>query len=107
MPDDTHWIIIADFHFIGNPEGRNKPGGDANDMLIFTNAISHLSLVELPLKGRKITSSYMQQYPLLEKQDWFLTSSSWTTSYPPKPVFSLLKPTSNHFPCVISIAPKF
>jgi hypothetical protein len=45
----------------------------------------------------------MQQDPLLERLDWFFTSSSWTTSYPSTFVYPLVKPTSDHLPCVISI----
>jgi hypothetical protein len=59
--------------------------------------------VEIPLKGRKYTWSNMQQTPLLERLDWFFTSSSWTSSYPSTLAFPLVKPTSDHVPCVISI----
>jgi hypothetical protein len=45
----------------------------------------------------------MQQTPLLERLDWFFTYSSWTSSYPATLVFPLVKPTSDHVPCVISI----
>jgi exonuclease III len=76
MPDDTDWIIMGDFNFIRNPTGRNKQGGNINEMLMFNDAISKLGLVELPLKGRKYTWSNMQRDPLLEKLDWVFTSSS-------------------------------
>lgn len=82
MPDDKDWIIMGDFNFIRQPPDRNRPGGDVNNMLLFNEAISHLGLIELPLKGRKYTWSNMQQDPLLEKLDWFFTSSSWTSSFP-------------------------
>jgi hypothetical protein len=65
MADDTDWIVMGDFNFIRNPNDRNKPGGDVNDMLLFNDAISNLGLVELPLKGRKFTWSNMQKEPLL------------------------------------------
>jgi hypothetical protein len=72
-------------------------------MLLFNEAINNLGLVELPLKGRKYTWSIMQKTPLLEILDWFYTSSSWTSNYPSSLVFPLVKPTSYHVPCVISI----
>ena len=103
MLDDTNWIIMGDFNLIRKPSDRNRPGGDVNDMLIFNEAISELGLVELPLKGRKYTWSNMQQVPILEKLDWFFTSASWTVSYPNTLVYPLVKPTSDHLPCVISI----
>jgi hypothetical protein len=62
--------------------------------------------VELPLKGRKFTWSNMQKEPLLERLDWFFTSSSWTPSYPSTFGYPLVKPTSDHVPCVIAIGTK-
>jgi hypothetical protein len=49
MPDSMDWIIMGDFNFIRSPADRNGEGGDVNDMLAFNEAISNLSLVELPL----------------------------------------------------------
>jgi hypothetical protein len=103
MPGNMDWLILGDFNFIRKPSDRNKPGGDINGMLLFNEAISNLGLVELPLKGRKYTWSNMQQAPLLERLDWFFTSSSWTSTYPSTLVFPLVKPTSDQVPCVISI----
>jgi hypothetical protein len=103
MPDNMDWLILGDFNFIRKPPDRNKPGGDINGMLILNEAISNLGLVEIPLKGRKFTWSNMQQSPLLERLDWFFSYSSWTSSYPSTLVFPLVKPTSDHVPCVISI----
>jgi hypothetical protein len=106
MPDDTDWLIVGDFNFIRSPSDRNKPGGDTNSMLLFNKAISSLGTIELPLKGRKFTWSNMQSNPLLEKLDWFFTSASWSLSYPNSMVYSLVKPISDHLPCVIAIDTK-
>lgn len=72
-------------------------------MLQFNAVISHLGLVDIPLKGRKYTWSNMQDNPLLEKLDWFFTSASWTLSYPNTLAFPLARVTSDHVPCVIQI----
>jgi hypothetical protein len=106
MPPDSDWLIMGDFNFIRSPSDRNKPGGDLNDMLLFNEAISNLGIVELPLKGRKFTWSNMQKDPLLEKLDWFFTSSSCTISYPATFAYPLVKPTSDHVPCVVVINTK-
>jgi hypothetical protein len=53
--DDELWLFKGDFNFIRLQDNRNIPGGDANDMFIFNELISHLGLLELPLKGRSFT----------------------------------------------------
>lgn len=85
------------------PENKNKPGGDVNEMLLFNDAISSLGLVELPLYGRRYTWTNKQSSPLLERLDWFFTSSSWITHYPETSVSTLVMQTSDHWPCNITI----
>lgn len=79
MPNEVDWMIIGDFSFIRSPSDRNRAGGDANEMLLFNEAISKLGFVELPLKGRQFSWSNMQFGPLSEKLDWFFTSAAWLT----------------------------
>jgi hypothetical protein len=71
--------------------------------LFFNELISHLGLLELPLKGRSYIWSNMQQNPLLVQLDWFFSTPNWTTFYPNTVVLPLAKPTSDHVPCVVSI----
>jgi hypothetical protein len=104
MHDDVNWLIVGDFNLCRSPDDRNRPGGDLAEMFLFNEAISSLVLVELPLKGRRFTWSNKQQCPLLERLDWFFTSASWTLSYPSTIVYPLIKETSNHVPCVITIS---
>ena len=86
------------------PEDRNKPGGDVNEMLLFNEAISSLGQIELPLHGTKYTWTNKQPSPLMERLDWFFTSSSWTTSYPNTTVSALVMQTSDHWLCNITIS---
>ena len=74
----VNWLVIGDFNLLRKPKNRNKPG-DVNEMLLFNDAISSLGLIELPLYGRKFTWTNKQPSPLMERLDWFFTSSSWTT----------------------------
>lgn len=45
----------------------------------------------------------MQNDPLLQQLDWFLTSNNWTTSYPNTMVKPLGKPVLDHIPCIVTI----
>lgn len=83
---------------------RNRAGGNLSDTFIFNEAIGHLGLVELPLKGRAYTWSNMQQDPLLEQLDWFFTSPNWTVDFPNTEVLPLARITSDHLPCQIVIS---
>lgn len=72
--------------------------------MFFNEAISSLGLIEIPLKGRRFTWSNKQFSPLLERLDWFFTSSSWTISYPNTLAYPLSMETSDHVPCAISVS---
>jgi hypothetical protein len=69
IEDDELWMLIRDFNFYRYAENRNEVGGNFQDSLIFNNIISHLGLIELPIKGRSYTWSNMQDAPLLEQID--------------------------------------
>jgi exonuclease III len=51
IDEDENWIFLGDFNFYRSLNNRNRPGGNIGDTLIFNDAIGHLGLVELPLKG--------------------------------------------------------
>jgi hypothetical protein len=50
--DDDLWMLIGDFNFYRYVENRNKVGCSFQGTLIFNNIISHLGLIELPIKER-------------------------------------------------------
>jgi hypothetical protein len=97
---------MGDFNFYLFAESRNRDGANMQDTFIFNEVISHLGLVELPIKGRSYTWSNMQQNPLLVQLDWFFTSTSWTLNFPNTVVNPLAKPVSDHISCVIDIGTK-
>lgn len=103
IEDDENWPFLGDFNFYRSLENRNRPGGNVHDTMLFNDAIGHLGLVELPLKGRAYTWSNMQQNPLLEQLDWFFTSVNWTGEYTLTEVLPLARVTSDHVPCKIMI----
>lgn len=106
IQDDEDCPLVGDFNYIRCPENRNKPGGDYNDMFIFNDIIQKQNLIELPIKGRSYTWSNMQQDPLLEQLDWFLTSLHWTLAFPNTLVKPLCKSVSDHTPFVVIIETK-
>jgi hypothetical protein len=104
IPMHENWLLLGDFNFIRSVDNRNKPGADMNDIFLFNSIISHLGLIELPLKGRTFTWSNMQDSPLLQQIDWFFTSCQWSLSFPNTEVNPLAKSTFDHVPCVVKIA---
>ena len=54
MHEEVDWLILGGFNLMRRPADRNKPGGDANEMLLFNEAISALGLVELPLYAESL-----------------------------------------------------
>lgn len=73
MPDEMDWLIVGDFNLIRKLEDRNRPSGSVGDMMMFSNAISSLGLVEIPLHGRKFTWTNKQTPPLFLK-GWIVFS---------------------------------
>lgn len=103
IPHNEDWILIGDFNCIRSPDNRNKSGGNFNEMITFNDFIRSQSLIELPIKGHCYMWSDMQNDPLLEQLDWFLTSNHWMITYPNTMVKPLGKPVSDHIPYVITI----
>jgi hypothetical protein len=103
IEDDELWMLMGDFNFYRYVENRNKAGGNFQDTLTFNNIISHLGLIELPLKGRSYTWSNMQAAPLLEQIDWFFTFVAWTGIFPFSVVLPLARIASDHLPCRVQI----
>lgn len=94
---------MGDFNLYRSADNRNRPSGNFHDSLVFNNIISHLGLIELPIKGRSYTWSNMQTPPLLEQVDWFFTSVACTTQFPHSMVLPLARTTSDHIPCKVQI----
>ena len=103
IPNGQDWLLLGDFNYMRDPDNRNKPGGNLNDMITSNDIIRKQQLIEIPVQGRMYTWSNMQQDPLLEHLDWFFTLLHWTNVYPNTLIKPLGKPVSDHVPCIISI----
>lgn len=98
-----HQMAEGDFNLMCYPKHRNEDGGNINEILGFNNAISRLSLVEIPLKGCKYTWTNCQPSPLLERLEWFFfLSNSWIIAFPNTVASTLSRDTADHTPCLIS-----
>jgi hypothetical protein len=67
IQDEDLWLLVGDFNFYRYAENKNKAGVNFHDTLVFNNIISHLGLVELPIKWRSYTWSNMQEVPLCNR----------------------------------------
>lgn len=74
IQDDDNWMILGVLISIVLWKIEIEQGGDIKDTFRFNEAIGHLGLTELPLKGRALTWSNMQHD---------LSWSSWTGSLLP------------------------
>lgn len=55
IEEEENWMLIGDFNFYRSLTDRNRKGDNMNDVFIFNGIISNLSLLQIPLKGRKYT----------------------------------------------------
>jgi exonuclease III len=72
IPADGSCLLVGDFNLLRSPQDRNIPGGNLNEMLLFNETISHLGLVEIPLR---YTWSNMQNFPCYKY--WIGSSLPW------------------------------
>ena len=100
---DNLWLLVGDFNFYRSISNRNRDGANISDIETFNEVISYQGLVELPIKGRALTWSNMQDDPLLVQLDWFSTSLASTLKIPNTVVNLLARPTSDHVPYVVSV----
>jgi hypothetical protein len=103
IQDDDNWLLFGRFQLLSISRGQKHAGGNIQDTFHFNEAIGHLGLLELLIKGRAYTWGNMQRNPLLEQIDWFFTSVNWTSVYPNTLVLPLSKTTSDHVPCKVVV----
>ena len=45
IPPEENWLLIGDVNFIRSLDNRNLPGGDMNDIFLFSEVIGDLDLL--------------------------------------------------------------
>jgi hypothetical protein len=71
----TIGFCLGDFNFYQSLENRNMPGGNIHDTFHFNEAIGHLGLLELPIKGGLILGVICSETPF---QNNLTSSSPWS-----------------------------
>lgn len=82
MPDEVDSLLVGDFNLLRSPDDRNKPGGDVAEMFLFNEAIGAQGLVDFHYRVGNLLGLINNNLLLLERLDWFFTSTSRTISYP-------------------------
>lgn len=67
IQDDDNWLLFGRFQLLSISREQKHAGGNIHDTFRFNEAIGHLGLLELPIKGRAYTWSNMQRNPLPEQ----------------------------------------
>ncbi len=90
------WVVCGDFNFTRNQNERRGRCWSRKLMLMFSNLINELELVDLPLGNQQYTWSNMQSNPTMAKLDRFLISTEWDLIFPISNVTTLPRITSDH-----------
>ncbi len=98
------WVICGDFNLTKCPEERMGRSWSRKLMSLFTDLLSKLELIDLPVGNQCFTWSNMQAVPTLAKLDRFLISTEWDQNFPLSKVTGLPRVTSNHTPLRLSSA---
>jgi len=98
------WILAGDFNLVRNSAEKNT--GTLNVPLCshFNDTLDRLGVVELPLLDRLYTWSNKRSSPVLARLDRVFVNHEQCSSYPNTTLTSLVRPTSDHTPLLISIS---
>ncbi|OVA13055.1 Endonuclease/exonuclease/phosphatase [Macleaya cordata] len=76
------WVLWGDFNVIRCCNEKRGGSRLTKSMRDFSNLVSTLNLVDLPLNGDKYTWSNGQAHPTMYRLDRFLISTAFENKYP-------------------------
>jgi exonuclease III len=100
------WIILGDFNLIRSPSEKNNSNFNPALAGAFNATIHSMALFELPLLDRRFTWTNGQDEPTLARLDRVFFNHAWNDCFPASSLTSLLRPTSDHVPLVVTASMK-
>jgi endonuclease/exonuclease/phosphatase family metal-dependent hydrolase len=98
------WLYLGDFNLLRHPSEKNNSNFHQNLADAFNAMINSLALFELPLLDRRFTWSNGQDTPVLPRLDRAFFNQDWNLAFPNSSLVSHHRPTSDHFPIVVTAA---
>nr|XP_051207036.1 uncharacterized protein LOC127322116 [Lolium perenne] len=99
-------MIVGNFNLLRCPTDKNTPNFDLSLANAFNDSIRSLALFELPLLDRLYTWSNKRETPTLARLDRALFNQAWNLALPNSSLSSLPRPTSDHFPLLVTASTK-
>jgi hypothetical protein len=96
------WLGVGDFNLVRAPGDKNNCNFDLSLATAFNASISNLALFELPLLDRMYTWSNKRSSPVLARLNRAFFNQHWNVALPNSCLTSLHRPTSDHFPLLVS-----
>lgn len=97
------WCLVGDFNVVRWTSEKSKGGRVTRNMRIFNAFIDRSELFDVPLKNGIFTWSDLREEPTATKIDRFLVSPSWFSCFKEVSLQKLSRPTSYHFPLLLSL----
>ncbi len=88
--------MCGDFNLTRGLHERKRRIWCGKLMSMFSDLVSKLELIDLPMGNQRFTWSNMQSTPMLAKMDRFLISTEWDQAFPLSKVVALPRVTSDH-----------
>ncbi len=96
------WVMCGDFNLTRGMHERRGRSWCGKLMSLFSDLVSKVELLDLPIGNQCFTWSNMQGSPTLAKLDRFLISTEWDQAFPLSKVVALPRVTSDHSPILLS-----
>jgi len=98
------WALIGDFNLVRCAEDKSNRQFNASLANSFNDTLINLAVCEVNLSDRLYTWSDRQVHPILARLDRAFTNNDLNLAFPLTSLSSLPKPTSDHYPLVLSLS---